>query len=236
VPPDDEHPWPAGTLLSALPPVPRTDLAGLGRLCEFPTGSRLLWQGDTSTHVILLLGGCVKVTADTSDGHSILLDIRIGGDLVGELAALDGSPRLATVTAAGLVRARVIDQTAFHSFLQRHSAAAVAVSAAVSARLRWSIRRRVDFSAYPVPVRLARVIIELGRAYGHQDGEEIHIDVDLSQPEWAALIGASEPTVHRALKELRRRGVVRTGYRQTVVLRPSGLADTAQMDDPDPVR
>jgi CRP/FNR family transcriptional regulator, cyclic AMP receptor protein len=221
--PDEDRAWPDGTLLQSLSVPARTDLQLLGRIREFPTGSRLLLQGDTSTHVILLLEGCVKITADTNEGQSVLLDVRIAGDLVGELSALDGSPRLASVTAAGLVRARVVDQAAFHAFLNRHPAAAVAVSAAVAAKLRWSTRRRIDFGGYPVHVRLARVILELARTYGRPDGEEVHIGVELSQPEWAALIGASEPAVHRALKDLRQRGIVRTGYRQTVILQPKSL-------------
>ena len=190
----------------------------------------MLRQGETTTHVILLLEGCVKVTADTSEGQSVLLDVRIAGDLVGELAALDGAPRLATVTAAGLVRVRMIDLASFHGFVHRHPMAGLAVSAAVAAKLRWSTRRRIDFGAYPVPVRLARVILELVRAYGRPDGEEVCIGVELSQPEWAALIGASEPAVHRALKDLRRRGIVRTGYRQTVVVQPASLAEMAETD------
>jgi CRP/FNR family cyclic AMP-dependent transcriptional regulator len=226
----DEQFWPVGTLLHSLSSPARADLAGLGRVREFPTGSRLLHQGDTSTHVILLLEGCVKVTADSGEGQSVLLDVRIAGVLVGELAALDGAPRSATVTAAGLVRARVLDLAAFHAFVNRHPMAGLAVSASVAAKLRWSIRRRIDFGAYPVPVRLARVILELGRAHGRSDGEEVCIGVELSQPEWAALIGASEPAVHRALKDLRRRGIVRTGYRQTVVLRPDRLVAMAEMD------
>jgi CRP-like cAMP-binding protein len=227
---DPSSVWPKGTLLASLPSTQRDDLLALGQSREFPAGSRLLCQGDVTTHVLVLLSGCVKVTVDSCEGQQALLAVRIGGDIVGELAGFDGSPRLATVTAAGLVRARVVDHAAFLEFLRRHPSAWAAVSASVAAKLRWSTRRRVDFGVYTVLVRLARVILELGRQYGHHDGDGIQVGAQLTQPEWAALIGASEPAVHRSLSDLRRQGVVRTGYRRTVILRPELLAQIAEVN------
>jgi CRP-like cAMP-binding protein len=58
------------------------------------------------------------------------------------------------------------------------------------------------------------VLVELAGAYGDESGE---IDVPLTQPELAALVGAAEPTVHRALANLRKERIVVTGYRRIVV-------------------
>ena len=49
----------------------------------------------------------------------------------------------------------------------------------------------------------------------------------LTQPELAALVGAAEPTVHKALAKLRRRGLIVTGYRQMTVLDLAELRATA---------
>src|SRR5713226_7566089 len=106
----------------------------------------LLAEGDRSTHLFLLVDGCVKVTAGNEDGHVALLAIRVGGDLVGELSCLDGHPRAATVTAAGHLVARTISQPQFHLFLRDHPFAALAVSASVGDKLRSATRRWVDFN------------------------------------------------------------------------------------------
>jgi CRP-like cAMP-binding protein len=207
----------AGTLLASLPAPAAAELSALGTGCSLAVGKVLLHQGELSAHVYLLLAGVVKVTATTPEGGFALLAIRVAGDLVGELAGLDGQPRSATVTAAGSVAARVISQPVFNDFLNRHAEVGVAVSRSVAGKLRWATRRRVDFGGCEVRVRLARVLVELAAAYGEQARDGIRIAVPLTQPELAALVGAAEPTVHQALAVFRRSGLIGTGYRSTTV-------------------
>ncbi|WP_158891097.1 Crp/Fnr family transcriptional regulator [Amycolatopsis anabasis] len=223
--------WPLNSLLAGLPAATVEELLGLGTFREFGPERVLLREGEVSVHAYLLLSGCVKVTATTPEGRLALLAIRVGGELIGELAGLDGEPRVATVTTAGRLRARLISRAEFHGFLARHPDAALAVSRSVGAKLRWATRRRVDFGGCEVRVRLARVLVELAAGYGKRVGAGIEIGVSLTQPELAALVGAAEPTVHKALAELRRRRIVDTGYRRTTIrdydriLAVAGLAD-----------
>jgi CRP-like cAMP-binding protein len=99
----------------------------------------------------------------------------------------------------------------------------VAVSRALSGELRWATRRRIDFSGLPVIARLARVLSELGYLYGRQTQGGIEFQYTLTQPELAAMVGASEPSVHKALRQLRKDGAVVTGYRQVVITDPAAL-------------
>ncbi|MGW4062602.1 Crp/Fnr family transcriptional regulator [Amycolatopsis sp. NPDC004747] len=209
--------FPPGSFLAGLSRTARTGLLELGVAREFGSEKVLLREGDQSTHVFLLVDGCVKITGTTPEGHLALLAIRVGGDLVGELAAMDGRPRIATVTTAGRVRTRLIAQGEFRRFLLGSPDAALAVSGSVGAKLRWATRRRIDFGSRAVRVRLARVLLELAASYGVPAGPHLRIGVALTQPELAALVGAAEPTVHRALAGLRRESVVETGYRRVCV-------------------
>jgi CRP-like cAMP-binding protein len=190
-------------------------------------GTVLIHEGDRAFYVLVLVKGFVKVTATSPEGYLSLLAIRTGGDLVGELASMDGEPRIATVTAAGRVRARVVSQTEFRQYLTHHTEAALAVSGSVGAKLRWATRRRIDFGGGEVHVRLARVLVELAESYGIQDEASVEIGVPLTQPELAALVGAAEPTVHRALAHLRKEEIVTTGYRRIVVCDSGRLAALA---------
>jgi CRP/FNR family transcriptional regulator, cyclic AMP receptor protein len=208
----------AGSLLAALPGIAATELSELGTGRVFESGRVLLREGELSTHVYLLLDGLVKVTATTPEGGFALLAIRAGGDLVGELAGLDGQPRSATVTAAGSLTARVISEPVFNDFLGRNADAAVAVSRSMAGKLRWATRRRIDFSGCEVRIRLARILVELAATYGEQGQTGIRVAVSLTQPELAALVGAAEPTVHQALAGFRRTGLIRTGYRSVEIL------------------
>ncbi|MGW7055076.1 Crp/Fnr family transcriptional regulator [Streptomyces sp. NPDC054887] len=193
----------------ALPAEAGDALLALGSRRRYASGQQLLTEGDSTTHAILLVDASVKVSATTADGRSTLLAVRHSGDLVGEMAALDGRRRVATVTAVGAAKVQAISQQEFRDFLHRHPLALAAVSQQVVERLRAATRRRVDFAGVPVQVRLCRVLAE----WCEENGGRAPCRVALTQYELSTLIGAAEVSVSRALRALAQDGVIRTGYR-----------------------
>ncbi|MEV7041405.1 Crp/Fnr family transcriptional regulator [Amycolatopsis sp. NPDC051061] len=218
-------------LFAVLPAATVQALLGVGVERRFQPGEVLVLEGDLTTHVMVLLSGCVKVTATTADGGRALLAVRLPGELIGELAGLDGGPRSATVTAVGLVNTRVMTQAVFQTFLKEHPDAGVALSRSVAAKLRWATDRRIDFSGYDVPIRVARVLATLVLSHGTRTARGWEIGFPMSQPELAALIGAAEPTVHKSLTELRRKSVLETGYRKMTILDLPRLRRLAALPD-----
>jgi CRP-like cAMP-binding protein len=204
-------------LLNDLSDDDRAALLRLGVQRTFGPGAVLIAEGSTNTDAFLLLDGYGKVLGNTIGGRTVLLSIRGSGDLVGELAALDRAPRLASVVAITRLVARVVTRPAFLAYLRERPDAARAVEAAVRDELRRGTRHRLLVTGAPVGVRLALVLTYLVETYGRQCPEGTRIDVPLSQPELASLIGASEPSLHRALTELRTREVIGTRYRRLVV-------------------
>lgn len=211
--------WPRAGLLGGLDDHGRETLLRLGSAVRYPEAGRVvIRQGDVSRFVVLLLDGVVKATVVTVDGMEILLAIRVGGDLVGEFAALDGGPRSATVTTCGPVAARLVRHEDFLGCLEHHPVIAQAVNRAVVGKLRVANARRADFGACDVPTRVARVLYETVVAYGERDGNRAVLRWPLTQPELATLASAAEPSVQKALRALRRAAVVATGYRSVSVL------------------
>ncbi len=211
--------WPEGSLLGSLNRHARDQLLRLGTLVQYPGPSRILIrQGEQSRFVFVILDGVVKVTGQANGGRDALLAIRMGGDIVGEFAALDAGPRSATVTTCGALVARIIKSGDFLECLRRDPDISHAVNRSIVAKTRTSNARRLDFSSCDVPTRLARVLYEIAVTYGSRAGNRAVIRWPLTQPELASLAGGAEPTVHRALRELREGGVVSTGYRTITVL------------------
>lgn len=219
--------WPAGSLLEMLSAERRPEFLALGRRRAYANGEILLWEQEESDHVVLLLQGLVKITASLENGRTALLGIKISGDVVGEMAALSGSPRCATVTACGPVTVRVITRDDFCRFLRESQEAHFALTRVVMHRLRWADQRRVDFNGYPTLIRLARVLDELAGSYGHRDGDGIVFAVGLTQKELGALVGAEEDTTRKELRKLKDGGVIRVGYRSITVLDPARLTELA---------
>ena len=220
-----------GSFLASIGESERAQLLALGVTRRLPPGRPMLVEGDLDTHVEVIRQGYVKVSTSVG-GMPQLLAIRVPGDLVGELAAVSGGGRSATVTTCGAVRSTVIRRAAFLTFVARHPAVAAQVTATVGRRLRWANERRSEFSAFPVHVRLARVLSEIASSCGEAlAGGGVRIGVELSQTELATLVGAREDTVQRALRLLREDGLLRTGYRRIVVVdevRLRALADEAE--------
>ena len=76
----------------------------------------------------------------------------------------------------------------------------------VTARLRDSDRKRVEFAAYDIAARVARRLVELAERFGEPDEHGVRISVALSQDELAGWVGASREAVAKALRVLRERG------------------------------
>ncbi|MFC7329489.1 Crp/Fnr family transcriptional regulator [Marinactinospora rubrisoli] len=221
--------WPAKSVIGRLSELQRRDLLALGSRREFAAGRVLIQQGDSGTHVFVLVDGHVKVVHESDSGRTILLAVRSRGDLVGELAGLDDSTRMARVVAVGAIAARLLGFEEFTGFLRRHPAAYRVISGSVAAKLRSATDKIVDFSSLEVPARVARALLRILADHGSPVDGGMSIGIPLTQPELAAIVGASEPAVHKALAELRKHDVISVGYRNYVVRDLPGLRRFAEL-------
>lgn len=214
--------WPASSLLGGLDPAARDRLLTLGAQVRHPADRVLIRESELTTFVLILLDGVVKATGRTHDGRDALLAVRMGGDLVGEFAAVDGRPRSATITTCGPVVARSVTRGDFLDCLRREPRIAHQVNASIVTKVRAANTHRVDFTGCDAATRLARVLHQIAMTYGERTGAGAVIRWPITQPELATLSGAAEPTVHKALRRLRDAGVVSTGYR-TIRIEDLGL-------------
>jgi len=210
----------AGAFLDLLAPADRAALVGAGTARHYRKGEPLFVAGDAGGFVVLLTAGRVKVTAPAPTGAEAVLSLRGPGDLVGELSALEDTPgeRVATVVALEPVVCRVMRADDFRSILAGHPAIALGLLRMVSARLRASDRRIVEYGAYDTVRRLARLLAEMAgeaagpAAEGRGGGAGVHVlRTGLTQDDLAGMVGASRESVARALATLRSLGLVSTG-------------------------
>ncbi len=182
-------------------------------------------EGERSDHVVVIEVGRVKVTSAAASGKQALLAIRGPGDLLGEFSAIDGRARSATVTALSSVTATLVSGSAFRDLLIGDGKIAFTLLRVVVDRLREADVQRLDFGAYSVTERIARLLIDYARRYGEQGDDRVIITLPLTQEELAHAAGASREAVAKALKRLRDLEAVRTGRRRVELLRPDILAE-----------
>jgi CRP-like cAMP-binding protein len=209
--------WPAPSLLGRLPEQARDALLDLGMPVTFPSGQRILRLGELGQTVFLLLRGCVKVQGNDGEREP-LLAIRVGGDLVGEMAVLSNLPRSATISTCSDVSARAIPGQDLLTFMAGRPEASLAVASMISERLRWANERRVDFAGADARTRICRVLLTLAETYGHPIDGGRDLGAPLTQDEIASLAGVRLATAEKALRALAAAGLVRLGYRNIVVV------------------
>ena len=197
-----------------MPTDPFAPLAQVGRVRRFRKGAVLFGEGDRSDWVGFILRGTVKASTFGADGTETVHNVLGPGELLGDLAGIDGEPRSATVTALESVEVSVIPAEHFTDFLTAHPDAAVELLRSVTRRLRAADRRRAEFGSMDVVSRLAQLLLELDERYG--DGSSIGIA--LTQEELAGWAGASREAVVKALRVLRERGLIETSRRQIRIL------------------
>jgi CRP/FNR family transcriptional regulator, cyclic AMP receptor protein len=205
-------------------------LREMGQRRHYRAGELLFEEGAATDYVILISTGKVKISSVSAAGYEAVLAVRSAGEIVGEFSALDGQPRSASVTALDEVDGVVVSGERFRAFLRSHPDAALTLLSYVVARLREADRRRVEFGAYAVAGRVARLLLELAGKYGSQapDGSGTTITVALSQHDLAGATGSSREAVARVLRRLRESGAIRTERRRITILRPDVLRAAAE--------
>lgn len=98
---------------------------------DFPAGRAIVRQGEVGTGFFLIASGSARVIRD---GQTIA---ELGpGDFFGELALLDGGPRIATVSADTATTCLALTSWEFEEILMSQPRLAVAILKGVAGRLR----------------------------------------------------------------------------------------------------
>jgi CRP/FNR family transcriptional regulator, cyclic AMP receptor protein len=207
--------FPPGSFLAGLDEADRRVLIDAGRPMTLPDGSSVLFQGDDSGRVVVILRGTARIFATAANGREVLVTVVGPGEILGEMSALDGLPHSASSRTIGEAEVVLVPGERFRSLLGSNATLAVAVALRLTRELRRVVHQRVDLEAFDVPTRLARSLVDLTDRISEGDGE---VELPVSQQELAEWCGASREAVTKALGTFRTRGWVRTGRRSITVL------------------
>ena len=207
-----------------LGPAAERALRAVGVPRRFPARQVLFHEGDPSDFVLLITAGWVKVTCASDGGQEVLLAILGPGAVVGELSALDGGPRSATVSAMEPVEALLLSAREFRAFLLANPQVMLALLQTVVGRLRDADRKRVEHSAHSASRRIARRLLEMVTLQGGQEACPAPVTLRLTQRELGAWADTSREAVTRVLRLLRAQGAVQTARGRITV------------HDPEPIR
>jgi CRP/FNR family transcriptional regulator len=218
----------AAGLLARVPLLSDLEEEELQRIAQvaiprsFPKGARVFHEGDTSDACYVIRSGEVRVTREHPDGRAIALATLGPGELVGELAMIDGGSRSASVEALTDVELLAVSAADMRSLLERNAGITAKLVVALTKRLRETNERISRQSFQTVPSRVAGVLSQLVSEENAEQGRD-GVTIRMNQADLAQLAGTSRESVSRFLAVLERAGVVRVGRGRVTVLEPHRL-------------
>lgn len=186
-----------------------------GTMVSFQPGAYLVRYGEVGSHCYAIVEGEVVVTATTKQGSTVVLRREGPGSVIGDLAALDGGLRSATVIARSEVRAVALSAPEFQSLLRDDPDLALSELQRLAAQVT-SLTERILIRGEDLQSRISQILLVNMDASGDPAFRS-------TRQELADWVGATREAVSRSLKEMEQRGLVRLGRGMVEVLDRDGL-------------
>jgi CRP-like cAMP-binding protein len=155
-------------------------------------GGTIMRRGDPASGMVVILQGRVRVSVTSADGAETSLGMLGPGDVVGEMALLDGGERSADVSATEDCVLLTIQRGDFLPLLESSAGLCLRLMQVLCARLRETNRSVEEIATLSLSARLGRLLLRLARSYGRPMGGEVRLDVRLSQKDLATLARLSQ--------------------------------------------
>jgi len=180
-------------------------------------------KGDPGNHLYGILSGCLKILTTGKDGRDIVFTLMGPGEVLGEIALLDGEKRSATVVAVEPTELLSLDRRALIPFFDRHPSAVISLASVLASRVRRLSDRAEDRQTMPLPARIAKRLLSLSERHGKRPIVGGPVEVRLSQQDLADLVGTTRESVNKQLRAWQNEGIVELGRGRVVLERPEAL-------------
>jgi CRP/FNR family cyclic AMP-dependent transcriptional regulator len=173
-----------------------------------------IFHKDSPGQVLYIIeSGRVRIFALSDLGQEISLNIYGPGDVFGELGALDGLPRSASVLAMEMTITLTLQRDDFLRCLEAYPQVARNFCKVLAARLRYTTAYVEGLAFLDVNGRVAAKLLELAD----------YTELRLTQAELASWVAASRESVNKALCAFRERGLIEINGQKLTILDPRGL-------------
>ncbi len=174
---------------------------------DFNPNELVIDVDDESTDVRFIITGKVRIIQRIAIGKEVILAEMGDGDFFGELAAIDGSPRSANVTALTRARICIMPQKCFLDIMAESPHAALNVMRMFATRVRQLNMRLAEHSFLQAKHRLYSELLRLSKPRpGHPDQRSV--SPPPIQRELAERIGTRREVVSREINSLEREGLI----------------------------
>jgi CRP/FNR family transcriptional regulator, cyclic AMP receptor protein len=207
------------------------ELASVDQRCRwrrYKAGEQILDRDSDTRDVLFIAQGRIRIVNYAASGREIAFAVVEAGGHVGELSALDGEARSATVVAVADCTVASLSAEAFGALLERHASMAVALLRHLSRIIRTGDERIAELSVLGAVQRVYRELLRLAEP-DPSDANAWRIVELPTQQDIASRVGATRETVARALGQILTAGVVKRQGR-TLLIRDREMLE--ELSDP----
>ena len=186
---------------------------------QHPQNQTIILQDDWGSSVYFVVEGWVKIRTYNIDGKEVTLNILGPGEVVGEMAALDESPRSTDVISLTEAKVALLPAKKFVDFLEADAACGVRLAQLISRRLR-QINRRLQLRESGSNARVVDILLFLAEFRGRVSRAGVEIP-NLPHRELGSLSGLARETVTRILGKLETKGLIQRDRERDIICIPS---------------
>lgn len=202
-------------------------IASKGRKCSFKKGARIFNHGEPGDSLLILKSGTAEVSITTALGQKSIFGLVGAGDVIGDIACLDGGPRSADVIAIKPVEALEVLRRDILQILKDDGDSAILVIIALCQKARNASEMFELKALASGQSRLASCILRLlNSKEGDTDGQRVRV----SQSWLGAYAGLTRENVNRQLKSWANDGIARFEDGAVVVTNLNALEDVVIND------
>jgi CRP-like cAMP-binding protein len=213
---------------SAIPANVRADILERRQMRSLRPDERCCSRGDPQDGMYAVVDGVLRVSRISEDGEETVLDFYPPGVWVGEVASLDGGPRIYDAFAHGPTDVLHLPSADLEDLIVRHPVLNRALLSLEAARLRIVLSALETYSLQAMEQLIANRLLMLAASFGVPAEQGVRIDLRLPQGTLAQLNGTTRQRVNQIVKSWEKRGLVEQRYGHFVLLEPEALRCLSQ--------
>ncbi len=221
------------SIIGQLSPGDRERVMTVARHHRFAAGEVIFRQGDPHGRIHIIEKGLVRAYYCSLAGDEITLAYWLPGDLLGAPQVFGGGCYAWSCRAMRNTDTVGVNGSDLRELVQEIPALALGIIEALSFKVQWLSGFVQRLGTQGVSERLASLLGTLGKLHGVViDGGAVAIVTPFTHEDLATMVGASRPWITAALARFQEQGIIRTGKRKLVILRPDLLAEAAMEHRP----
>jgi CRP-like cAMP-binding protein len=192
---------------------------------KFQEGETIIDRDGDTHEVHFIVSGQVRVVDTGHSGREVSFETIDAGGIVGELAAIDGGERSASVVAEQPTVTGALDARTFRQVMADHPDVGLAMMRRLTRMVRQSSGRIMELSTLGAHNRVHAELLRLARKKAGADATQARLYPIPVHADLASRVATTRETVARVMSDLTKKGLLQRDGNALVLTDLDALAD-----------